>query len=346
MIEPTESQLDKVRKLIALANGASTDDERELALSKADAIMTKYAIDAAMLAVAKPAERVAPTSRRVKLYAWSEEFNKQFIRLVRSLEDHYRIRAVRHIDVVGEYTLIGYGADLDYFELVWTQVYLSFIARMEPSWDSNATEDSNVYRLKTAGIKWERIATLGGFDWPDGGRLKRAYRRECARLGEQPIPHTQRHAAYRLSYAAGFVARIVERTYRQEETRNATVSATPGAEVALRDRAAYVDDLLYQLFPALRPMTKEELERYNAAQAQRSAALQAKLDAMTPDERAKYEARQAREEAQWAKQYYKDQAAQARLRDYAGEAAGRTAADSVDLAVGKGINSRASGELN
>jgi hypothetical protein len=346
MTEPNENVLAKVRKLIALAADAgATDQERELALARADQMMTRHDIDEAMLAARAPFQAGAPEHKRARLYEFNNEFHQQFVNLVYSLAVHHRIRAIRHIDVLGEYTIVGYPADLEYFELTWTQVYLAFIARMEPKWRPAESEDSNIYRLKSAGIKWERIATLGGLDWPDGGRLKRAYRRECARLGETPVAHTQRHKAYRLSYAEGFIARIAERTARQTEARNETVSSTPGAEVALRDRAAYVDDLVYKLFPSLRPATAEELARYRAQQAKEAAELHAMLEAMTPAEREAFEAKARAADARWTRHWRREEQKRASMVDYAGTVAGRTAADSVDLSVGKPVGNRQTGEL-
>lgn len=331
-----ESILEKVRALIALSeNHGATEEERDSALAMADKLMTKHAIERAMLEASAPEQRTTPTSKRVNLFTFNAEFHDSLTSLVRHLASHYRVRPVRHVRPAGDYTLVGYSEDLEYFEIVWTSVYLAFVARMVPSWSATDTEDANVYRLKEAGIKWERIATLGGFPWPDGGKLKRAYRREAARLGVEAKPHTQRHNAYRRSYAEAFVARISARTYRQQETRNQDVSATPGAAVALRDRSAFVDDLLYQLFPEFAPATPAEMQALRRkAEAERAEEL-ARLEAMTPKQRKDWEHAQAAQEARWNREYQREQQRREAMYDSTGADAGRKAADQVDLSGGR-----------
>lgn len=337
--QPDEKVLETVRRLVALANDeGTTQAERDAAFARADRLMTQHAISEAMVRAARGREeREEPAVRaEVRLYDAGTEFDEQWHALVRGLARHNRVRAVSHSLRPGTYTLVGFPDDLSYFEIIWTGAYLTFVAKMTPVWSATETEHENVYRLKEAGVKWRDIATMGQFDWPDGGLLIRMYKRHCKVLGVEPTPQTQRHAAYRASYATAFVKQIQYRILLQTKVREGQVSATPGAEVALRDRSADVAEKMYELFPELRPMSEVEyaklateqaalIARWDAEEAARRAALtQAQRDA---EDRKK-----AREEARSDRDWERNQRAR---HDSQGAQAGRAAADQVDLSGGR-----------
>jgi Protein of unknown function (DUF2786) len=334
-----ESVLETVRRLVALgsADSGATEAEREQALAHADRLMTKHAIDQAMLAVGQTSRREEPVSKRVAL--WREgEFTDEYRQLVRSLAAHHRVRCVYHgiKGSGGNYTLVGSQSDIDYFEMVWTGAYLTFVAKLDPTWNSAQTEEENVYRLKEAGIKWREIAEMGQFDWPDGGKLIRMYKRYCKAHGLDATPQTQRHGAYRASYARAFVAQIERRIDTQHVARVTQVSQTTGAELALRDRKTVVDEAMYAMFPNLRPPSEAELAEYRrkseevmARQLEEELARRAKL---TPKQREAEDRRQQREREREDRRWEREWRAE---HDDQGAIAGRRAADSVDLSGGR-----------
>lgn len=335
-----ESVLETVRRLVALGqqDSGATEAEREAALARADKLMTKHAIDQALLAASEfLPSREEPEART--MYLWQEgEFTEQYRQLVRDLTAHHRCRAVWHgvTSQGGKYTVIGFPSDIAYFEMVWTGAYLTFVARMDPRWNKAQTEEENVYRLKEAGVRWQDIAEMGGFDWPDGGKIIRIYKRYCREHGLTATNHTQRNAAYRLSYARAFVNRINERIESQVTARHEQVKQTAGAELALRDRADVVNEAMYQRFPNLRPATAAEMEQYRQQSRERMAAELAAEEArrakLTPKQR---EAEDRRNERERNRQYRQWDREWAREHDSAGAQAGRSAADTVDLSGGR-----------
>jgi hypothetical protein len=335
----SEKVLDKVRKLIALAEHPNTGDaEREAFLAKADQMMTQHAIDEAMLALVDPARKTEPITERFEFVSADHKWFGQFRSMMVGIVAAGRCKGANHYD--GTITLVGYRDDVEYVKMVWLSVYMGFVAKLDPTWDASKTEDSNVKTLKDAGWKWERIAAAGGFDWPDGGKLKRAYRRECARLGVEPVSHTQRHEAYRNSFADSFVAEVRARLRRMQSAGQQTVrDAKPGAELALRDRSESVNEAYWMLFPNLRPLTPEQEAEQRAKWAAEDAAEQAQLDAMTPAERAAYDREEAKQEAKRERDYERwnrnNQRAQRRLYDEQGWEIGAKAGQQVDLSGGR-----------
>lgn len=82
----------------------------------------------------------------------------------------------------------------------------------------------------------------------DGGYFKRLYEKQCELDGVQPSNHTQRHTAYRESYAYGFLREIQGRTRELMTLRQQQIHDVGGAQVALRSRMSLVDALYELLF--------------------------------------------------------------------------------------------------
>lgn len=83
----------------------------------------------------------------------------------------------------------------------------------------------------------------------DGGYFKRLYEKQCELDGVPATNHTQRNAAYRASYAIGFLNEIQDRVLEMENIRGQYVAKTGGAEVALRDHGQIVSEFFRNLFP-------------------------------------------------------------------------------------------------
>ena len=111
--------------------------------------------------------------------------------------------------------------------MLWPIVYRELAGNLFPKWSSSRTFEENVYVHVKGGYKWRVIADVANqhgceVPWPDGGRLKRAYHKECKARGEEPTAHTQRHGAFRASYATAFQSEISRRLYdmRQRSAEN------------------------------------------------------------------------------------------------------------------------------
>lgn len=348
--EIPESMLRRVARIIEHAEdcqkrGNIADAEADFA--KADAIMSKYRIDRALVEMRKPkgAAREEPVSVEIPFMEYDADFREEFSTLLNSIARHNRCKAITFIHK-SVAMLIGFPTDIEYTQMIWTSVHLAFASKIQPRWDVARTADENIKILKEAGEKWAFIAFVAnehGFECtPNDGRLKAAYRRQCKVEGVEPVPHTQRHAAYRQSYANGFVSQISTRLFKmrtaQEEQEG---SGEPGTAVALRSRDDDVLEALYRLFPHLRPMSAEESARLMEKLAEEDRAEAARRAALTDKQRAAEDRAKERAEARWRAQYERERA---RLHDTAGRAAGASAARTVDLGAGKVGTGRA-GEI-
>lgn len=342
-----EGILEKVRKLLVLAqNEAATADEREAFEAKANKLMARYAIDQAILeSLMTKEEKERPVAREFKLFdITGYRWNNHYDMIIRALERLCRVKTVNlQSREIGLWFVAGYSVDVEYFEMLWTTIHLSWVSALNPKWNktAEADDDENVYRFVTAGYKWKEIAEAGGYDWPDGGKLKRAYNRYCKAHGITPASHTQRHDAYKLAFADAFQDRIRTRISRMVIENEDSAQATVGAEVALLDRHADVVEAVYEVYPYMRPKTKEEMEKiqqdYDERQAEANRLLREKLAAMTDKQREAFfdkEERRQERDARSADRYWERQAQ--RRSDSRGSQAGTKAADSVDLRAGSG----------
>lgn len=332
--------MDRVAKLIERASHANTPEpEREACLAKADALMTKFAIDEAMLSARvgdrNAVEREKPETRDIPWIPYDIDFYFEYEAMLGAIAQHCRVRIMfrpSYVEPHSKATAVGFPTDLDYMQLVWNSVYFTFVSKLNPKWEADRTADENIKILKEAGWKWREIAVPANeHDFPctaNDGRLKAAYRRQCKIEGVEPTPHTQRHEAYRAAYAEGFESMISTRLWRMKRAAEKQVADTPGSALALRDRAKDVENVFFEMFPNERPMTDEEHEELRKRAAARRAEEEGRRAKLTDAERAK-EDRQRASDRRAAQRRAQREAA--RTNDDAGRRAGQSAAAAVDL---------------
>lgn len=353
---PEDKILDRVRALINKADDpAATEAERDTYLQKADSLMLKYAIDQALLDANKNDDRRTPVSRRIRVFDIDSPWDSKFQTILSEIGRSTRSNVATHYD--GSVTVVGMGEDVDYFELLWTSVFLGFVSRLEPRWDNALGFDLNVYNLKMAGMKWSRIAEIANASnnyvpWPDGGLLIRAYKRHCKMIGETPIPHTQRNAAYRESFAEGYVRSVCSRLEGLREKAEESTRGS-GAELALRSVEDVINEAFWNEFPHLRPLTEEEREALReslrARQAKEQEELAARLAAMTPRERRTYDREQERKRQKNAREnerYWRQSLKEMNSKhDSLGMQAGRKAGEQVDFYDSTGVGAASRKEI-
>lgn len=354
---PTEERiLDQVRHCLDKANHPNTPEaEREMCLKRADTLMSRHAIDQAMLDLTRNAsDRRKPTSREFQ--AWEGwQWRGQFETILTQIAKTAGVRCV--IGLQGKTTLVGYTEDVEYVEMLWTTIYFQFIARIDPKWDNSLSFEHNVYNFKESGTKWPEIrdiarANNNWVDWPDGGRLKRAYQRHCRIIGEEPRNHTQRHQAYKQSYADGFETRICARLEAMRRSREEDVAGTTGASLVLVGAKEQVDEMFFLLFPerhpaAIRERNAKAMEEYRKTQEEEKREREEMLAAMTPRAREEFLAKEARKRQREAKaneRYWAER--ENSTYDSSGSRAGARAAEQVDLGrVGGSVGNSTKGEI-
>lgn len=151
--------LDRVQKLLAIADHPTTGEhEREVALAQANSLISKHAIDEALLRASQTMEqRRAPEKRSLKV-ASGTGMGAALSTLRSILHDMGQTYRVS-VAISGLYDVDLYGAaeDVAWVEVLFTSTYFQLASKINPSWDSSKSYDENVYNFKVAGFKWTRI---------------------------------------------------------------------------------------------------------------------------------------------------------------------------------------------
>lgn len=260
--------LDRVRKLIERATHPATPEhEAESAQAMADKMMVDYAIEQADLDASRPAEmRTKPEVLRMEMCGANSPFKEQLYQLSGNLAGLCRLEAVYHglkSRWGADMTLVGYPADLRYFQMLYTSLFLQLHANLEPKLDPEKGLDENVYILHEAGVSYRRMVHMLFPEIPHyrdaeikkyGGRCKSAYRRWCKKIGEEPRA-IMSPVTYQRNFAIGFVNRI--------SYRIATMMMDRPTSGALALRYESVKEKHDELFPKLgKPLKSKEI-RYN-----------------------------------------------------------------------------------
>lgn len=158
-----QDMIGKVRGLLANADDpATTPEAAAMYRDKADALIFKYKID---LASAPAEERVGtgyakPEWRDIFFCALGNEWRNYYSGIALAIVAHVDARCVTLRKADGYYLrVVGFGADLDYIEMLLASATLAFGKRMEPTVNKDETETANAYRLRMGGMERHRIAT-------------------------------------------------------------------------------------------------------------------------------------------------------------------------------------------
>lgn len=329
--------LNKIRGLLDKAGSTEFPNEREALLGKAQELMDRHDIEEAQLELEGRGETRKPIKREIDLGDWT--FSAQKIDLFYAFAKHARVRCAiefreRHYFA----TVVGLENGISFAEMLYTVAVMEFITKINPGWRKEVTFDANVKALKESGRKWVDIAFEANRNGgnprtgkpgsvTDGAWLKTAYRRECDRLGEPVVRHTQRHEAYRTSFASSFVTTIQTELWKMRRDAEKATGVNVGNLPVIRSIDERVDEEFYRLFPDMHP------DAYRAQSAKARAEYDAMLDAMTPEERAAYDRDQAKSDEKSKKYYERNRHAR---YDANGWNAGEQAARAVDLSGGKG----------
>jgi hypothetical protein len=140
-----ESYVDKVRKLLAKAEGASTTEEAEAFFAKAQTLISKWEIEEAELRDAATAGSVSWVINH-REYPLSSYSPRQDSYAMQQVAKAMGLRAFENPYVRGyakaSTSVFGTDEDLDRFEMMWATVSLQMTRFMKadenPKWDRNA----------------------------------------------------------------------------------------------------------------------------------------------------------------------------------------------------------------
>jgi hypothetical protein len=344
--ETQEAKLETVRKLLAKAESTDSAPERRALEERAAELMAVYGLDEEMLAAAgKGARDDVPVDVRFR-YSEHYAFNYALRDVLHHIAMYAGCKAV--FDGYAKVALIGFEADVRYAEMLFNAAKLQLIAKMDPTWDPARSEDENVAVLYEAGWKWRKIAEVGGFPWPDGGRLIRAYKRQCKREGREPIAVNHK-SAYKSTFVASYRDRLITRLgelrkVRENAQQQHEESTGVSSALVLASRVDRVQARMWDLFPELHPDAVARREAEELAEVQRRAEEEmARRAALTDAERAKED--RAEERRQRANDNWWRRQSERVTYDHNAARAGRSAANAVNLGRSEGISSTDRQEL-
>lgn len=266
-----ESVLRKVRALLAKANSTTFEGERQTFLNKADELMTKFAIDEAMLKL-KDDPNARLVIRKDTDFGWWWSINGMDTD-ARS-EIYWLWEAcVRHCRCVtggfgtsdGQYEnrkmpVFGTPSDLNYLDLLFTDLFMQMSAKLKPAYDPQKTLGHNIALAKAAGYKWAEIAVWSGHpEWvvdgkpKDNGVMKRYYLKHLADTGEGASRVDSNPRTYQWSYVSGFCSAVKNRLRLMSAATGGGEGESSGMAIAIRDIRDQARDLMWNEFPDLRP---------------------------------------------------------------------------------------------
>lgn len=271
MTDKKSAMLDKVRKLLAKAEGGATPEEAETFRAKADELMTAYAIETWQVEMAAEGDqrKSLPEKRMFSFdWWWSREIavRDELWEMFNDVARHMRcVVIVKHLDYRAKaIPVIGLPADLDYFDLLFTHLMLDLAKQTSPQPNAALSLEENLQAMKQAGVPWPEVARKlldAGIIEPKEGesvqaarkrysdRLPRRYRAWCKAEGLRQDYTDQR--AFRRNFADGYVSVIYSRLWNLRDA-----AENSGSALALRDIRQVVRDAVWEFYPDLKPHEK------------------------------------------------------------------------------------------
>lgn len=253
-------KLEQVRALLDKAASTTFDAEADALRAKADELMVSYGIEELELRFARKAnERERPVVQEIRISTdyLGYELHIQLSQLFYSLARHVGV-IVAPFSSYRTAKVIGWRRDLEYLELMYTNLQFDMVRKMDPQGDSRLTFDENVVMLKEAGLKWEevfrRMRKAGLF--PDGQEWERRigvrftgiYTRWCKEHGV--TRHYASPTVYRRSFIEGYTTRINSRLREMAAARGL---AGQGHELVLHNAEEDLKEFFYEMYPDRRP---------------------------------------------------------------------------------------------
>jgi len=276
--------LERVRALLAKADGTNFPAEAETFRAKADELMTLYAIEQWQVENAQAGVDAKPElERRDFNFEWwySNSRSSELWSLFYSVAYHCRCVVAIRGHNYKRMPIIGLPSDLDYFDMLFTHLMLDMAKQLEPKPDPSKSFDENAYILRAAGT--QRVRTIEmlynagmipgtdpeTFTWEmiyNGTPGQRGYFRELPgypkdkQLRVKVRTAAERWAkangldsttqddprVWQRSFAQGYVREI---DYRMGATERKREDPTGSMALAVRDIRAQASALYNELFP-------------------------------------------------------------------------------------------------
>jgi len=254
-------------------------------------------------------DRDKPGRLNIDIGPAGDPINGYFSTLGNAVGEHTRCRVIwlRRAEpdtrqYVAEYgwkdslAVYGFEGDLEYFNILYTTIFLHMSKIFFPSPDPNRTLDENLIDLRRLGLNWLQMAEVYGWhkvvepefhfgmepgkeywyhtqnrqlatNYQVGGQFKRWTHKAFAKAGialeiiSSVDSRRAEREGYRASVASGYVGRVTERLRAARGERENTV----GAELVLLSAAKAIEDMVDADFPDLTSFKNENPEFNPAA---------------------------------------------------------------------------------
>lgn len=262
--EMLDNKMRQIQSLLARADHPNTPpEEADSARAMAERIRIKYNIEEAELVAsgALAGEQYKPGVKRMPVCPFDNDYMQTYWALARYAAQHTGCRIHYASEYDAEHgtfmlvaVMVGFEMDLRFAESLFVNARIVFADRMEPKYDSNLSDEDNVYKMRSAGLERGRIGVLmgwGGEGTQGPNKVTRVYKRACKARGEDAAMtgRSMNVKLFRETYADGFKTEFWNMLWK---ARNANVTESAGA-VVLANRKEDVDEAFYQMFPNLRP---------------------------------------------------------------------------------------------
>lgn len=250
------SVIDKVEALLAKADSTTFSEERDALLAKADALMLKYAIESYELGQKDASQREEVAVQRIRIVDPGSDLKDELIDLFHAVVLFARCRAV-YSGLLGPKrqgstaTVVGFPSDIEYVRVLFASLHLQLMNDLEPKYDPTLSRAANIHALRSAGLKWPRVAEKCGIVFEREfdnmyAPLRKEYRTWCVENGEEPLSGAGK--TYQRSYALGFVQEVHKRFSAIEKARAPQYAPGTSTALVLRDRSKEVDAHANDLF--------------------------------------------------------------------------------------------------
>lgn len=247
--------LDKVRKLLAKAASTGYGEEAKAFELKAEQLMQEYRIAEFELMQGDPKNmKYAPEVRDFSAhFPEAGNFSYEARQLLNLIAHHCGV--LYYGWIAGQQDrYFGYAADLDYMDSMFTGLLLHMVNSIHPKPDPTKSEGENLYNLKEAGYKWEKIHTLMYPDVPWERRHGVRYTNVYKKYAEQHnLPRNPSTALdnYRKQFMDAYVVRIHGRLAELKRAAEST------AGLVLVGRESDLKEAYYNQFPEKRPHARD-----------------------------------------------------------------------------------------
>lgn len=252
--------LHKVQSLLARADSTTFPAEAEQCRTKAELLMHKYRIDAAMFRETHAA--LEPVWSQWLLCSRTSEYASTYWMVASAVLDHCGCEGVRRSsgeDPANYYVeAVGWEGDLRMAEMLTTSFLLAFGQRLEPKVDSSLPDQVNAYNLRCAGLEGRRIAEMlygpGANTKGNRSKVRGMFVKEAAARGEDPKKLIGEGSVkyFRSDFASGFEQQAWGRLATMRRARGDS-----SGELVLASGRERVKEAFWTKFPQYRPMSAE-----------------------------------------------------------------------------------------